>query len=362
MNQLEEARKEIDRIDDELARLFEERMKATRSVAAYKKENGMAVFDESREQQVLARSKERIQQPDLKEDFADWIQALMDLSKKKQRELLNVNKVAYCGVEGAFSHSVTCRLFPHGEQISCSSFDDVFKMVNDGTVHYGVVPIENSNAGVVGEVLDGLREYPVYITQAYDAKIRQCLLGVPGSTLSDIQWVYSKDQAIWQSRKFLDALQVQTVCYPNTAMAAQYVARENDKTKAAIGAKENAMLYGLELLAENVETDSSNTTRFLVIAAKPEENDEEYSSLLLTVPDAAGALARAINVIAAFDLNMDALQSRPVKSRPFEYFFFVQLAGRTSRENIEACLGALGAVCTSVRSLGSYSIRKDEEA
>ncbi|WP_242745531.1 ACT domain-containing protein [Allobaculum sp. Allo2] len=83
--------------------------------------------------------------------------------------------------------------------------------------------------------------------------------------------------------------------------------------------------------------------------------------MLLTVPDSAGALAKAINVIAAFDLNMDNLQSRPVKSRPFEYYFFVQLAGHTSRQNVEACLQALSAVCTSVRSLGSYSIRKDDQ-
>lgn len=361
MNQLEEARKEIDRIDTQLARLFEERMAATRNVAAYKKEHGLPIFDGDREKQVLEQCKERVDNPALKEDFSSWIAMLMELSKKYQRELLNENKVAYCGVEGAFAHSVTRSLFPYGTPVSCSSFDDVFSLVTKGEVRYGVVPIENSNSGVVGEVLDALREYPVFITQGADARIRQCLLGVKGAALTDIEWVYSKDQAIWQSRKFIDALGAKTVCYPNTAMAAQYIARENDPKKAAIGARENAVLYGLDVLAENIESSAANTTRFLVISAQPESQEEDFTGLLLTVPDTAGSLARAINVIAAFDLNMDSLQSRPVKSRPFEYFFFIQLAGRTSKENIDACLQALKPVCASVRSLGSYSIRKDNE-
>lgn len=361
MNQLEEARKEIDRIDGELAALFEERMQASRKVAAYKREHDMAVFDPGREKEVLKTCRDRIENPDLKDDFASWIATLMDISKKYQREQLNENKVAYCGVEGAFAHSVTCKLFPYGEQVSCSNFEDVFCKVAEGEVRYGVVPFENSNSGLVGEVLDALREYPVSIVEGADARIEQCLLGVQGSSLSDVKMIYSKDQAIWQSRKFIDALGAQTVCYPNTAMAAQFVAMENDPSKAAIGARENASLYHLDILAENIESNSSNTTRFLVISAKPNEREEDYTALLLTVSDRSGSLAKAINVISAFGLNMDSLQSRPVRSRPFEYFFFIQLNGQTSRENIEGCLHALQAVCASVRSLGSYSIRKDEK-
>lgn len=361
MNSLEKARNTIDKIDEQLASLFEARMKLTEIVAAYKKKHDMAVFDESREAQVLEKAKQRISKPDLKGDFAQWMQTLMDLSKKQQRQMLNANKVAYCGVEGAFACSATRTLFPQAEAVSCASFADVFKKVQENEVRYGVVPLENSNSGLVGEVLDLLFESGLYIVEAADIRIRQCLLGVKGAQLKEVCWVYSKDQALWQSKTFLDALGVETICYPNTAMAAQYVAQQADPAKAAIGARDNASLYDLDILAENIEGSASNTTRFLVISAVPNAQENEVSSLLLTVPDSAGALAKAINVIAAFDLNMDNLQSRPVKSRPFEYYFFVQLAGHTSRQNVEACLQALSAVCTSVRSLGSYSIRKDDQ-
>ena len=361
MNSLEKARNTIDKIDEQLASLFEARMKLTEIVDANKKKHDMAVFDESREAQVLEKAKQRISKPDLKGDFAQWMQTLMDLSKKQQRQMLNANKVAYCGVEGAFSCSATRTLFPQAEAVSCASFADVFKKVQENEVRYGVVPLENSNSGLVGEVLDLLFESGLYIVEAADIRIRQCLLGVKGAQLKEVRWVYSKDQALWQSKTFLDALGVETICYPNTAMAAQYIAQQADPAKAAIGARDNASLYDLDILAENIEGSASNTTRFLVISAVPNAQENEVSSLLLTVPDSAGALAKAINVIAAFDLNMDNLQSRPVKSRPFEYYFFVQLAGHTSRQNVEACLQALSAVCTSVRSLGSYSIRKDDQ-
>lgn len=361
MNQLEKARKEIDAIDCELARLFEERMKAVREVADYKKANNLPVFDGQREADVIARNESRIENEDLKEDFGKWIQYLMNLSKKRQREMLGINTVAYCGVEGAFSHSVTTRLFPYATQLACSSFDQVFAAVVEHKAKYGILPLENTNSGLVGEVLDGLMDYPVYIHEIADMHIEQCLLGLQEAELKDIRWVYSKDQALWQAKSFLDALQVETIPYPNTAMAAQYVASQKDPSKAAIGARENARLYGLKILAENIERNASNTTRFLVISARENAENGDHSALLFSVKSEVGCLAKAINVISAFGLNMDCLQSRPHKGHPFEYFFYTQAEGWLSAENREALMQALSQVCVLRKWLGSYGIRKEDE-
>lgn len=358
LDELQQARNEIDEIDKELAKLFEKRMEAVVQVADYKKAHNLPVLDSTREAQVIARNEARIEKESLKEDFGKWIQYLMDLSKKRQREMLAINTVAYCGVEGAFSHSVTTRLFPQATQLSCSSFEQVFESVISHQAQYGVLPFENTNSGLVGEVLDGLMQYPVYIHQIADAKIEQCLLGLPTAQLKDIQWVYSKDQALWQAKAFLDALGVETIPYPNTAMAAQYIAQEQDIHKGAIGAKENARLYGLKILAEKIEADSMNTTRFLIISAKENEKRGDHGSFLISVKSEVGFLARAINVISAFGLNMDCLQSRPRKGHPFEYFFYIQADGDLSKENMDALWRTLKPVCVFSKWLGTYHIRK----
>lgn len=361
MKQLEEVRKEIDEIDAQLAKLFEKRMQASSEVAQYKIENDLPVFDPVREKVVIQKSKDQIEDENLKEDYALWIQKLMDISKKRQRQMMSANTVAYCGIEGAFAHSVTKRLFPDADQKACKSFDEVFKAVCENRAVYGVLPLENSNSGLVGEVMDGLMNYPIYINRVVDERIEQCLLGTKDATLSDIQWVYSKDQALGQSKEFLDRLDVETIAYPNTAMAAQYVAQQSDKTKAAIGSKDNATLYGLNILAENIESDSSNTTRFLVISAKENQELGDYCSLLFSVNSAVGSLAKAINVISAFGLDMDCLQSRPRKGHPFEYFFYIQADCKTNRENLNACLQALRPVCVINKWLGSYQITRKED-
>lgn len=353
MNSLEKARKEIDAVDKEMAQLYERRMAAVKDVLAYKKENGLPVFDASREQDVILKNTQRIKEEDLKEFYQDFLVKLMENSKDYQRTLLSQDRIVYAGVQGAFSQIASERLFPNDKKISVKNFDEVFKAVVEKQAEYGVIPFENTNSGLVGEVLDALLEYPVYIQQVYDLKVEQCLLGVPGSTLKDIEWVYSKDQALWQARDFLKEMGVQTVSYPNTAMAAQYVASEKDKTKAAIGAKENAKLYGLKILASQIQAHTENTTRFLVIGLQPKEEGTR-SSVVLTVRHTSGSLARIIEVIAHHNINMESIQSRPIKGKPFEYFFFIEMDGNAKQ--IKACLEEMKSSCESIKFLGTYTL------
>ena len=356
MNKLENARKTINQIDQEMAALYEKRMNAVQEVLAYKKENGLPVFDASREQEVIERNLEHIQNPDYKLFYKDFLHHVMENSKDYQKTLLSEDVVAYAGVQGAFSQIMAQRLYPENRKLNLKNFDEVFKSVVEKKAQYGVIPFENTNSGSVGEVLDALLEYPVYIQGIYDLKVEQCLLGTMDATLKDIEWVYSKDQALWQAKDFLKELGVQTVSYPNTAMAAQYVASEQDKTKAAIGAKENAQLYGLKVLASQIEAHTENTTRFLVIGLEPLNKGDRFS-VILSVKHQSGSLARIIEIIARYHINMESIQSRPIKGKPFEYFFFIEMDGDLN--NAQACLKDIEKNCESLKVLGTYALGEE---
>ena len=360
MNQIEKARLEIDSVDKEIARLYEKRLDAVKEVLEYKKANALPILDAGREDAIIEKNQKYIQNKEYVDSYIDFMKKVMSNSRDFQQTLLSSDVVAYAGVKGAFSQIVASRMFPAEKKLNYTNFEDVFKAVVNKDAQYGIIPFENTNSGLVGEVLDALLEYPVYIQQVVDQRVEQCLLGVENATLKDVEWVYSKDQALAQSKVFLKGLNVQTVAYPNTAMAAQYVASQNDVSKAAIGAKENADLYGLKILAENIEENVSNTTRFIVIGLEPQTQGNRFSVCLI-VKHQSGALARIIETIAQHGLNMQSIQSRPIKNRPFEYFFFIEMDGNLEMENTRECLKDIKKVTQSVKYLGTYSLKGKDD-
>lgn len=360
MNQIEKARLEIDSVDKEIARLFEKRLDAVKEVLEYKKANALPILDAGREDAIIEKNQKYIQNKEYIDSYIDFMKKVMSNSRDFQQTLLSSDVVAYAGVKGAFSQIVASRMFPAEKKLNYTNFEDVFKAVVNKDAQYGIIPFENTNSGLVGEVLDALLEYPVYIQQVVDQRVEQCLLGIENATLKDVEWVYSKDQALAQSKVFLKGLNVQTVAYPNTAMAAQYVASQNDVSKAAIGAKENADLYGLKILAENIEENVSNTTRFIVIGLEPQTQGNRFSVCLI-VKHQSGALARIIETIAQHGLNMQSIQSRPIKNRPFEYFFFIEMDGNLEMENTRECLKDIKKVTQSVKYLGTYSLKGKDD-
>lgn len=356
MNKLENAREKINEIDKKIAGLFEARMDAVKDVIAYKQENDLPVFDGNRERTLIERNRKMIQNPDYLSMYEDFLQFMMTQSKAYQKSLIAQDVIAYSGIKGAFAHMISEKIFEGNPKLAFNSFEEVIDAVVDHKVEFGVIPFENTNSGLVGEVLDLLYQKPVYIVKVADLKVDQCLLGLPEASLKDIEWVYSKDQALMQSREFLESLGVKSVPYPNTALAAQYVAREQDKTKAAIGARENAALYNLKVLASHIEETATNTTRFLVVAASSNTQKKDHLAMIFTTSDEVGALSKVINRIAEHGINMDTLQSRPIKDRPFEYFFYVQCTGNLEEENLSSLMKSMEDVVSNVKILGTYEI------
>ncbi|MEF9968741.1 MAG: prephenate dehydratase domain-containing protein, partial [Longicatena sp.] len=214
--------------------------------------------------------------------------------------------------------------------------------------------------GEVGEVLDLLSQYKVYINEIYDLKISQNLLGIKGAKLEDIKQVYSKDQAIYQSKEFLNGRGYELIPYPNTALAAEYVAKCQDKTKAAIAASENASLYGLDILASDINTSNQNTTRFIVISDALIKQGNVFS-LTFIVHHKAGSLVEAMNVIARYGFNMQSIKSRSIKKRPWEYYFYVEIAGDLNNSKEQQMVEELRAICEEVKIVGSYQKESRDE-
>ena len=359
MTELDKAREAIDKVDAQMAALFEQRMRAVESVAEYKMEHGLPVLDASREQAVLDKNRKYITDPRYEEGYMAFQKEVMALSRQYQQARLAKDVAAFQGAQGAFSHMSCKRLFPGYRLEAYGTFEEVIQAVCAKKARYGVIPFENTSAGLVGEVLDLLAAYPIAIHEVSDQPIDQCLLGVEGATLKDIEWVYSKDQALAQSREFLKGLGAQAVPYPNTALAARYVAKCQDKSKAAIGARENAELYGLDVLVGSIQEDADNTTRFLVIGDAPKWEGDHFS-LIISLRNETGALDQVIRTIARHGLNMDAIQSRPRKGFPFQYFFYIEMEGQTDPETIRSCVDDLRANCEEIRFLGAYTRRTKE--
>ena len=285
----------------------------------------------------------------------DYIAHLIQLTKQYAMQLQNKNKVAYQGTEGAFSHIALRKLFPHAQAQKYPTWAGVFEAVQTGQAEYGVLPFENSHAGDVSAVLDLCFAHPeLSVCRVYDLPVNQNLLALPGTKLSDVRRVLSHPQAIAQSEPFLRCLQLETSECLNTALAAQTVAEQGDKTLAAIASEETARLYGLEVLAKGINSDQDNTTRFIVISKERPAQGNRFS-LLFTVDHKAGQLARVIQEIGAAGFNMECIKSRPMPGVRFEYYFYVELEGTVEEYSTQTLLTNLTDICNTLRVLGVYT-------
>ncbi|MGN1344884.1 MAG: bifunctional chorismate mutase/prephenate dehydratase [Traorella sp.] len=351
MNQLEKARQQINDIDEKIAHNFECRMKAVEDVIAYKIEHQLPIFDSKREEEVLQRNLDRIESEALKPYYRDMLIQMMRISKEYQNAILNQGIYGYQGIQGAFSQIATSQLFPSGKQKNYGKFEDVVLGVINHEVEKGVLPFENSTTGEVGEVLDLLYRYDVKITSFYDLKVDQNLMGIKGSKLSDIKKVYSKLQAIEQCYDVLKNYDFECIPYANTALAAKYVSELNDKTVGAIAAKESAEMYGLDILIPNINMSSDNVTRFIVIEnTLPKESD--LIMAMFTVNHESGALAKIMQIIANYQLNMTSLKSRACKDKSWQYYFYVEIEGNINHEHIKQCFNECQEHCEEFKVIG----------
>lgn len=358
MGELQDARKVIEEVDRKMADLFEQRMEAVREVAAYKRERGLPVLDEKQEEKVLERNCDYIKDEVIRQYYRKFMQDTMAVSRQYQECLISGARVAYSGVEGAFAHVAAKTIFPKGRYMPWPSFDAAYLSVVEGESDYAVLPIENSYAGEVGQVMDLMFHGSLHVNGVYNLSIVHNLLGVPGAHMEDIRTVVSHPQALSQCRPYIAKHGFREEVEENTAVAAERVAEWKDKTKAAIANEATAELYGLTILDHDINESKNNTTRFAVFARTKNDisSGKEDSSfiLLFRVNNVAGALAESLQVISKYGFNMRVLRSRPIKTTPWKYYFYAETEGDPSSREGKEMLRELREHCDMLRVVGQY--------
>jgi len=358
MASLKEARKKINEIDKEMAQLFVKRMAAAKEIAEYKKEHGLKIYDAAREDEVIRRNAELVEDELVREYYVNFLKNNMAVSRAWQDRLMEGMRVAYSGTEGAFAHIASTKLFPTARKVGYADFDSAYRAVECGECDVAVLPLENSYNGEVGQVTDLMFSGSLYVNSVMELAVSQDLLGVKGAKLSDIKEVISHPQALGQCAQFIHENKLTEKEYTNTALAAMYVAERNDKSVAAIASGEAADIFGLEIIARNINASRSNTTRFAVFSRSANRHSSKemgvHTVLLFTVRNEAGALAKAIDVIGKHGFNMRCLRSRPMKELLWQYYFYVEAEGNICSPEGEAMMRELEEYCDRLKSIGTY--------
>ncbi len=264
-------------------------------------------------------------------------------------------RVAFQGEPGAYSEEAVFSLFGETETVQRASFAEVFAAVESGEADQGVVPVENSQAGSINETYDLLLAHTLVIAGEFNLRVSHCLMVLPGQTLSQIRRVYSHPQALAQCDVYLKRLGVEVIPAYNTAGSAKSIRKDSLTGCAAVASRRAAHIYQLEILAEGIETNPNNYTRFLVIAPSPAPRTERgKTSIVFVVDNRPGTLYAALGTLATRGINLTKLESRPGRQRPWDYVFYVDVDGHRDDPALRDALDELRKHTTFLRILGSY--------
>ena len=271
-------------------------------------------------------------------------------------------KIAFQGEPGAFSHAAAHALFPDDEALPCVTFEDTISAVQNGTADRGVVPVENSLYGRITDIYHLLPESGLHITGEHFLRVEMNLLGVPGATISDVKSVQSLSVALGQCRKFIAQHKFKTINAVDTAGSAREVAEKGDKSVAAIASRFAAEVYGLTILASNIEDAAHNTTRFLVVSRRPEQPAADVEKVKTTfvfrVRNVPASLYKAMGGFATNGVNMTKLESYMLDGSFTATQFYADVEGRPSDRSVELAFEELKFFTDQFNILGVYPAGK----
>ena len=374
MVDLKDSREKIDKIDHQIVELFEQRMKIASDVADYKIQTGKKVLDKERENQKLEHLSALASNPFNKHAVNELFSQIMSMSRKWQYskmasntptefvpfEHLDINqdtKVAYFGEPGSNTEQAMLEYF--GKEVDgqgVGSFKTIMEMVKDGTVEYGVLPIENSSTGGITDIFDLLFEYGNTIIGEHCVKIEHVLLAKEGTTLADVKEVYSHPQGILQCRSFFENMDEVTLKeFESTSAAAKYASEHPGKEVAAIASVRAGQYYGLTPIATSISTENKNYTRFIIITNKKWfHKDANKVSICFEIPHESGSLYNMLSHIIYNGLNMTKIESRPIRGRTWEYRFFVEFEGNLKDAGVKNALVGIHQEASDFKIIGNF--------
>lgn len=372
---LTELREQIDEIDAQIVSLYEQRMEVCRNVAEYKLGTGRKVFDSKREAEKIEKVKAMTHNEFNSQGVEELFEQLMSMSRKLQYRMIAEKegtgrlpfigvehfdtadaRVVFQGSEGSYSQEAMFRFF--GERVNSihvDTFRDAMSTIDEGRADYAVLPIENSTVGIVSEIYDLLVEYENYIVAEQILKIEHCLLALPGAKKEDITRVYSHPQSLMQCARYLQGTEWQQISMKNNAFAAEKVAREKDKTQAAIAGAHAAAAYGLTVLERGINQSDTNSTRFIIVTnRKIFKKDAGKISICFEIPHRSGSLYHILSHFIYNGLNMTKIESRPIEDRNWEYRFFIDFEGNLADSAVKNALRGLREETRNMKILGNY--------
>lgn len=375
---IKDLRSQIDTIDDQIVKLFAQRMDVAAQIGQYKKEQNLPVFVPAREREKLldvaqkagpemanytrvlysmlfelSRSYQNKQSNTVSDLFTSITKAIEDTPK-----LLPAAPMVACqGVEGAYSQIACEKIFKNPFIMYFKNFSGVFQAIDQGLCQYGILPIENSTAGSVKKVYDLMIQHNFSIVRTFRLKVDHNLLANPGATLDSIREIYSHEQAINQCGEFLSKLPgVKVIPVENTAVAAEMVSKSARTDVAALSSRSCAELYGLKNLAASVQDQGNNYTRFICISKNLEVYPgSDKTTIMMILNHRPGALYRVMARLYVLGINVTKLESRPLPDRDFEFMFYFDLDTSIYSEEFVQLLCELDDLCEEFKYLGSYS-------
>ena len=349
---LEDLRKQIDRVDEQIVRLIAERMRTAQEIGQEKRQQGLPVEDLSREQEVLARVREIAEREKISVEGVEAIyRRIINLSKSVEGL-----RVAFQGELGAYSEEAAVSFFgPAIDLTPCQTLEMVFDKVERGDAHFGVVPIENSLEGSISRAYDLMLESNLKVRGEIELRVIHCLIANPGARLDLVRRVYSHPQALGQCGMFLRHLDAQLIPTYDTAGSVKMIKERGITDGAAIASLRAAEIYGMEVLAQEIEDNPNNFTRFFVLAKHDHpRTGKDKTSIVFSVSHRPGALYNLLRELAASQVNLTKIESRPTRQRPWEYNFYLDFEGHREDTAPREALSKIEEVALFVKVLGSY--------
>ncbi len=370
---IEDWRTQINALDAELLQLLNKRAQLALKVGESKMASGLSLCDHTREREVIERMCQANEGPLDDRAIVELFRAVIHESRRIQTRALDQSReeqaahkpnldrghvrIAFQGAPGAFSEEAAVKLF--GEEITLvprPTFELLFSAIEDESADHILAPIENSIAGFVHPSFDQLLDSKLYIIGEVIIPISHCLIGCPGASFETITAVESHPVALDQCRRFLAANpQIKRIAAEDTAGSVARVLAQGDLTRAAIAGKRAAEKYGGVILREHLEDSSENYTRFLLLSPdKDFAEDANQLSLVIELPHQPGALHDALEPFARRGIDLLKIEGRPVKGRPWEYCFYLDVRGSVNQGEVIETLDELNHSRVETRILGAY--------
>ena len=378
MMSLEQLRNEIDHIDDEIIRLFTERMTVVKNVSDYKLAHDLPTFDRRREEDKIVALAKKLPS-ELSRYAYPLYDTLFEISRNYQHQqsplhsplyhdikqamnetpnMLKVSPVVACqGTLGAYSGLASRKLFKHPDVQYFGTFEGVFSAIENGFCQYGILPLENSTAGSVNEVYDLLQQHDFKIIKSLRLKVDHQMAAKNGVKLADIKEIISHPQALAQCTKLIESLgpDIKVTPYENTALAAKTVAHSDRGDLAVICSAPSVAEYDLTSLAQDIQDQANNYTRFICISKNLEiYPGADRTSIMATLPHQPGALYKVLARFRALDINLLKLESRPIPDKDFQFKFYFDLETSVYSDEFAVLMDSLDEICQEFQYLGSY--------